>query len=69
MAPPGLTTCQKFLKITIDRDCECENVHSGYLLPQSCLCPAGLAISPNLLCYQWLEVYKYVGAIDASHIR
>ncbi len=33
------------------------------------LCPAGLAILPNLLCYQWLEVCKYVSAIDASHLR
>ena len=28
------------------------------------LCPAGLAISPNLLRYQWLEVCQYVGAIE-----
>jgi len=52
-----------------------------FLQPQSCtsenekdnffhfLCPAGLAILPNLLCYQWLEVCKYVSAVDASHIR
>jgi len=33
------------------------------------LCPPGLAILPNLLCYQWLEVYKYVSAIDASHLQ
>jgi len=33
------------------------------------LCPAGLAILPNLLCYQWLEVCKYVSAIDASHLQ
>jgi len=33
------------------------------------LCPAGLAILPNLFCYQWLEVYKYIKAIDISHLR
>ncbi len=31
-------------------------------------CPAGLAILPNLLRYQGLEVYYYVYALDASHL-
>ncbi len=28
------------------------------------LCPAGLAILPNLLRFQWLEVCLYVDAIE-----
>ncbi len=32
-------------------------------------CPQGLAISPNLLRYQGLEVFVYVYVLDASHLR
>ena len=30
---------------------------------------SGLAISPNLLRYQWAEVFVYLCALDGSHLR